>query len=255
MKEIEVEIKENERIDDLEYKGLQIIQNKDGFCFGMDSVLIADFSKNIKKDAFVADLGTGTGIISILLSAKTKLKKIYGIEVQEEVADMAKRSVILNDLVDKIEIVNDNLKHVDKYFEKEYFDAIVTNPPYQKNDTGLKSEDERHLISRHEIMCDLEDIVKTAKNYLKDKGEMYMVHRPERLVDILYNLRKYKLEPKEIRFVNPKANQKPNLVLIKAVKNGKEFLKVREPLIVYNEDGTYTDEIFEIYGKNKGENK
>lgn len=253
MKQIEIELNENERIDDLEFQGLKIIQNKNGFCFGIDSVLISDFSKTIRNNSIVADLGTGTGIISILLSGKTKLEKIYGIEVQEEVANMALRSVKLNNLDEKISIINDNLKNLNKYFKPDFFDAIVTNPPYQKNDTGLKSEDKRHLISRHEIECDLEDIIKISKTYLKDKGEMYMVHRPERLVDILYLLRKYKIEPKEIRFVNPKANQKPNLVLIKAVKNGKEFLKVREPLIVYNEDGTYTDEIFEIYGKNKGE--
>ena len=249
MKKIEVNLKENERIDDLEFKDLKIIQNKDGFCFGIDSVLISDFSKTIRNNSIVADFGTGTGIISILLTGKTELKKIYGIEVQSEVADMAKRSVILNGLNEKIEIINDNLKNLKNYFSKGTFDAIVTNPPYQKNDTGLKSEDKRHLISRHEIECNLEDIIAVAKDYLKDKGEMYMVHRPERLVDILYLLRKYKIEPKEIRFVNPKANQKPNLVLIKALKNGKEFLKVHEPLIVYNEDGTYTEEILKIYGK------
>ena len=249
MRNIEIELKENERIDDLEFKGLKIIQNKGGFCFGMDSVLISDFSKTIRNDSIVADLGTGTGIISILLSGKTKLKKIYGIEVQAEVAEMAKRSVELNNLEGKIEIINDNLKNLGKYLKKESLDAIVTNPPYQKNDTGLKSEDFRHLISRHEIECNLEDIISISKMYLKDKGEMYIVHRPERLVDILYLLRNYKIEPKEIRFVNPKAEQKPNMVLIKAVKNGKEFLKVREPLIVYNEDGFYTEEILKIYGK------
>ena len=249
MKKIEVHIKENERIDDLEFKDLKIIQNKDGFCFGIDSVLISDFSKSIRNNSIVADLGTGTGIISILLTGKTNLKKIYGIEVQSEVADMAKRSVTLNNLNEKIEIINDNLKNLKNYFSKGSLDAIVTNPPYQKNDTGLKSEDKRHLISRHEIECNLEDIISVSREYLKDKGEMYMVHRPERLVDILYLFRKYKIEPKEIRFVNPKANQKPNLVLIKAVKNGKEFLKVREPLIVYNNDGTYTEEILKIYGK------
>ena len=246
---IEVEIKENERIDDLEFKGLKIIQNKEGFCFGMDSVLISDFSRTIRNDSVVADLGTGTGVISILLTGKTNLKKIYGVEVQSEVADMARRSIELNNLTDRIEIINDNLKNLGKYFSNESLDAIVTNPPYQKNNTGLKSEDKRHLISRHEIECTLEDIVKVSKQYLKDKGELYMVHRPERIVDILYLFRKYKIEPKEIRFVNSKAFQKPNLVLIKAVKNGKEFLKVYEPLIIYNEDGTYTDDVLKIYGK------
>ena len=189
MDNIEVEIKENERIDDLEFKDLKIIQDKDGFCFGIDSVLISDFSKSIRNDSIVADFGTGTGIISILLTGKTKLKKIYGIEVQSEVADMAKRSISLNDLDEKVEIINDNLKNIGKYFSKRTFDAIVTNPPYQKNDTGLKSEDKRHLISRHEIECNLEDIISIAQDYLKDKGDLYMVHRPERLVDILYLLR------------------------------------------------------------------
>ena len=249
MEIIEIEIKENERIDDLEFKDLKIIQNKSGFCFGMDSVLISDFSKTIRNNSVVADLGTGTGVISILLTGKTNIKKIYGIEVQSEVADMAKRSVKLNNLSDKIEIINDNLKNLCKYFSKGSLDAIVTNPPYQKNETGLKSEDKRHLISRHEIECTLEDIVVVAKEYLKDKGEMYMIHRPERLVDILYLFRKYKIEPKEIRFVNPKAYQKPNLVLVKAVKNGKQFLKVHEPLIIYNDDNSYTEEVLKIYGK------
>ena len=210
---IEVEIKENERIDDLEFKGLKIIQNKEGFCFGMDSVLISDFSRTIRNDSVVADLGTGTGVISILLTGKTNLKKIYGVEVQSEVADMARRSIELNNLTDRIEIINDNLKNLGKYFSNESLDAIVTNQKKKKNNTGLKSEDKRHLISRHEIECTLEDIVKVSKQYLKDKGELYMVHRPERIVDILYLFRKYKIEPKEIRFVNSKAFQKPNLKL------------------------------------------
>lgn len=250
---MKINLKENERIDDLEYKELKIIQNVNGFCFGMDSVLLSDFCKNIKDGSKVIDLGTGTGIISILLSAKTNLKKIYGIEIQKDVADMAFRSVVLNNLEEKIEIINDNLKNALKYFEKGSVDIVVTNPPYQKINTGLVNDNEKNLISRHEVKCNLEDIIAVSKDVLKDKGEMYMVHRPERLVDILYFLRKYNIEPKEIRTVNPKARQKPNLVLIKAVKNGKEFLKVREPLIIYNEDGTYTDEIYKIYCKKEDE--
>ena len=244
-----IELKENERIDDLEYKGLKIIQNKEGFCFGIDSVLLSDFAKNIKKDSVVVDIGTGTGIISILLSKKAEIKKIYGIEIQEEVADMAKRSVKLNDLQDKIQIINKNIKNIFEEIESNKIDAIVTNPPYMKLNTGAKNEEIKKLISRHEVECNLEDIIKISYKLLKSKGEFYMVHRAERIVDILYNLRKYKLEPKEIRFIHSKVGKEPNLVLIKAVKDAGEHLIIDLPLVVYNNDGTYTDEILKIYNK------
>lgn len=244
-----IELKENERIDDLEYKGLKIIQNKEGFCFGIDSVLLSDFAKNIKKDSVVVDIGTGTGIISILLSKKAEIKKIYGIEIQEEVADMAKRSVKLNDLQDKIQIINKNIKNIFEEIEPNKIDAIVTNPPYMKLNTGAKNEEIKKLISRHEVECNLEDIIKISYKLLKSKGEFYMVHRAERIVDILYNLRKYKLEPKEIRFIHSKVRKEPNLVLIKAVKDAGEHLIIDSPLVVYNNDGTYTDEILKIYNK------
>jgi tRNA1Val (adenine37-N6)-methyltransferase len=242
-------LKENERIDDLEYKGLKIIQNKNGFCFGIDSVLLSDFAKEIKKDSRVLDLGTGTGIISILLCGKTNLKEIIGVEIQEEVYEMAKRSSELNNLEDKFKLVNENIKSLSKIFPANSFDAIVTNPPYKKKNTGLTSEDETNLISRHEIMCNIEDIAKQASFLLKSNSSIYIVHRPDRLADILEALRKYKLEPKNIRLIYPKINKEPNLVLIKATKCGKPFLKMEKPLIVYNEDGTYTDEILKIYGK------
>lgn len=244
-----IELKENERIDELEYKGLKIIQNKEGFCFGIDSVLLSDFAKNIKKDSVVVDIGTGTGIISILLSKKAEIKKIYGIEIQEEVADMAKRSVKLNDLQDKIQIINKNIKNIFEEIEPNKIDAIVTNPPYMKLNTGAKNEEIKKLISRHEVECNLEDIIKISYKLLKSKGEFYMVHRAERIVDILYNLRKYKLEPKEIRFIHSKVGKEPNLVLIKAVKDAGEHLIIDSPLVVYNNDGTYTDEILKIYNK------
>ena len=244
-----IELKDNEIIDDLELNNLKIIQNNNGFKFGIDSILLSDFAKKIKKDSIVLDIGTGTGIISILLSAKTEANKIIGIEIQREVADMAKRSVILNKLENKIEILNDDINNIEKYFENNYFDVIVTNPPYQKNNTGLKSENEKNLISRHEIKCTLEDIIKKSFKILKDKGEFYMVHRPERLVDIMYLMRKNKIEPKELRFVYPKISDKPNLILIKGIKNAKQFLKVEKPLIIYNEEGIYTKEVLSIYGK------
>ena len=246
---MEVLLKENERIDDLEYKGLKIIQNTEGFCFGIDAVLLSDFAKEIRNKAKVLDLGTGTGILSILLTGKTNLEKIYGIEIQEEVADMAKRSVELNKLENKIEIINKNIKELEEIFEKNSFDSIVTNPPYKKLETGKTNERENKFISRHEVTASLEDFIKISFNLLKDKGSFYMVHRPERLAEIIYMLKKYKLEPKKIRFVHSNYEQEPKLVLIKAVKNAKEFLKVEKPLIVYKEDGEYTDEILKIYNK------
>jgi tRNA1Val (adenine37-N6)-methyltransferase len=246
-----VDLLENERIDDLEYKGLKIIQNKNGFCFGIDSVLLSDFAKNIKKNAKVIDIGTGTGIISILLSKKANLSKIYGIEIQDEVADMAKRSVYLNNLNDKIEIINTNIKDIFNILNPNEFDVIVTNPPYMKMNTGAINEEKKKLISRHEVECTLEDIIRISYKLLKSNGEFYMVHRAERIVDILFYLRQYKIEPKILRFIQPNLNKEPNLVLIKAVKNAGYQLNVKKPLIVYNEDGKYTDEILEIYNKEK----
>ena len=244
-----MDLKENERIDDLEYKGLKIIQNKDGFCFGVDSVLLSDFAKNIKRNSKVIDIGTGTGIISLLLCKKTNLSKIYGIEIQEDVAEMATRSIKLNELQDRFEIINTNIKNVFEHLNKHEFDVVVTNPPYKKENTGVKSIDKRQLISRHEVECTLEDIIEKSSMLLKDLGEFYMVHRAERLVDIVCLLRKYKLEPKNIRFVHSKIGDKPTLILIKAIRGAKEFLKIDKPLVIYKENGEYTDEILEIYDK------
>lgn len=246
---MEIELKEHERIDDLEFKNLKIIQNTDGFCFGIDSVLLSDFAKGIRNNSIVLDLGTGTGILPILLSAKTNLKKIYGIEVQEEVSNMAKRSIILNNLEGKIEIINKNIKEIENNFEKNSIDAIVTNPPYKKINSGKINEKENKFISRHEVTADLEDFIKISFNLLKDKGELYMVHRPERLAEIIYKLKKYKLEPKKIRLVHSKIGEEPKLVLIKAIKNAREFLTVEKPLFIYNKHGKYTEEILEIYHK------
>lgn len=248
---MEIELKANERIDDLEYKDLKIIQNKNGFCFGIDAVLLSDFAKEIKKGSKVLDLGTGTGILGLLLCKKTELENIIGVEIQEEVYNMAKRSVKLNNLEDKFFVINEDIKNLDKRLELQSFDAIVTNPPYKKDNTGLKNDNEYEVISRHEVKCNLDDIARISSKLLKNNGKLYMVHRPERLKDIIINLDKYKMQIKEIRFVHPNTNKKPNMVLIKAVKGGREFLNVQEPLFVYNEDGTYTDEILRIYNKER----
>ena len=246
---MEIILKENERIDDLEFKNLKIIQNKDGFCFGIDSILLSDFAKNIKNDTTVLDLGTGTGIIATLLCGKTKLKKIIGIEIQEEIANMARRSIKLNNLENKFEVLNKNILNLIEIFDKNTFDVIVTNPPYKKKNTGIINEDEKKIISRHEVTANLEDFIKVSKDLLKDRGEFYMVHRPERLVDILSIMRKNKLEPKILRFVYSNINKEPKLILIKGIKNANPFLKVEKNLYIYNEDGNYSEEILKIYNK------
>lgn len=247
--EMEVKLEEKERIDDLEFKSLKIIQNKDGFCFGMDSVLLTDFAKNIKQNSKVIDLGTGTGIIPILLYGKTKNASFIGIEIQEDVAQMAKRSVKLNDLEEKIEILNMNILDLNEKFKRGSFDVVTTNPPYKKLNTGVINENNKKLISRHEITASLNDFIKTASFLLKDFGEFYMVHRPDRLVDIFETMRNNKIEPKKIKFVYPNMNKKMNLVLIKGIKNGNQFLEFENNLYVYKEDGNYTDEILKIYNK------
>ncbi len=244
-----MELNENERIDNLELNNLKIIQNTKGFCFGLDSILLSDFAKNIKTNSKVIDLGTGTGILPILLSAKTKASKIFGIEIQPEVANMAKRSVLLNNLQNKIEIVCENIKCLKDIYNVNSFDAVVTNPPYKLLGTGNINECQLKLISRHEISANLEDFISISSYLLKDQASIYMVHRPERLVDILCVFRKYKLEPKELKFVYPSSCKAPNLVLIKATKNAKPFLKIDSPLFVYNLDGKYTNELLKIYGK------
>lgn len=246
-----MELLENERIDDLQYKGLKLIQNKDGFCFGVDSVLLSDFAKTMKKNSTVVDIGTGTGIIGLLLCKKTNLKKIYGVEIQEEVAEMAKRSILLNNLQDKFEVINSDINNIFEFLEPNSIDCVVTNPPYKKVDTGVKNEDEKQMISRHEVKCTLEDVIEKGAKLLKDRGEFYMVHRAERMADIMCTLRKYRLEPKNVRFVHPKQNEKPNLILVKAIKYANEFLKIDKPLVIYGENGDYTDEINEIYGREK----
>ena len=248
---MKIEIKENEKIEDLQFKNLKIIQNKKGFCFGIDSVLLSDFAKNIKKEAKVLDLGTGTGIIATLLCEKTKLKKVIGVEKQKEVYEMAKRSIQLNKLEDKFTILNEDIIHLKQHFENNTFDVIVTNPPYKKKDTGLLSEEEKKIISRHETTATLEDFIKIAKDLLKDKGEFYMVHRPERLVDILSLMRTYKVEPKSLRFVYSNKESEPKLILIKGIKNAKPFLKVEKNLYIYRENEEYTEEIHKIYNNKK----
>ena len=245
---MEIEIKQDERIDDLEFKGLKIIQNKNGFCFGIDSVLISDFAKNI-KNSNVIDLGTGTGIINILLAAKTENCNFVGVEIQEEVADMAKRSIKLNKLENKIKIINNNILNLNNIYKKNSFDVVITNPPYKKINTGIINKQDKKIISRHEITASLEQFIHTAAYLLKDYGKFFMVHRPDRLVDIFSIMRKEKIEPKKIKFVYPNKNKKTNLVLIKGIKLGNPFLEFDKNLYIYDKDGNYTEDFLKIYNK------
>lgn len=242
-------IKSDERIDDLGIDNFKIIQNAKGFCFGIDSVLLANFAKDIKRGSKVVDLGTGTGILGILLCAKTELNTVLGVEVQEEVADMAKRSIILNNLEKRFTIINTDIKRLKTKVKLNNYDVVITNPPYKKMNTGKTNESEKKYISKHETTANLSDFIKTSYSLLKDNGILYMVHRAERLTDIMYELRVNKIEPKLIRFVYSNEIEDSKLVLIKAVKNAKPFLKIEKPLYIYDKKGNYTEEILKIYNK------
>lgn len=238
----------DERIDDLQRKlpdgtELKIIQNPNWFCFGIDAVLLSAFA-DIKPGDDVMDLGTGTGIIPLLLAAKTDAKHIDALEIQQEVGEMAKRSVMLNRLDDKITVINANL--VDYKTTKQY-NAVVCNPPYKTADTGLVNPRDKLKISRHEVCCTLHDVVKTAARILKPMGRFSLIHRPERLADIMYEMRTQKVEPKRIRYVYSNIEKPPVMVMVEGRKCAKPYIKTEPPLVVYNKDGSYTDEVLKIY--------
>lgn len=237
---------ENERIDDLQRNHYKIIQNTKKFCFGMDAVLLSGFAK-VKEGEQVLDLGTGTGIIPILLEAKTKGKHFSGLEIQEESASMAKRSVELNNLQDKIDIVVGDIKEASNIFGAASFDVVTTNPPYMTGSHGLVNPNMEKAIARHELLCTLEDVIRESSKLLKTNGRFYMVHRPFRLAEIIVVMKKYKLEVKHMRFVHAFIDKEPNMVLIEAMKGGKPRVTVDSPLIVYKEPGVYNEEIYEIY--------
>lgn len=242
-----IELKDNERIDDLQRNGYKIIQNEKKFCFGMDAVLLSGFAL-VKEGEKLLDIGTGTGIIPILLEAKSDGDHFTGLEIQEESADMAARSVKLNGLTDKIDIICGDIKDAQSLFRPASFDVITTNPPYMIGKHGLMGKNREKAIARHEIFCTLDDIARQAGELLKDKGRFYMVHRPFRLVEIFNTLTKYRLEPKRLKLVYPYIDKEPNMVLIEALKGGNPRLTVEKPLIVYSKPGVYMDEIYDIYG-------
>ena len=240
-------LKDGERLDDLQCKGYQIIQDSERFCFGMDAVLLSGFAK-AKKGEKILDLGTGTGIIPILMTAKTEGDSFTALEIQQDSADMARRSVVLNQLEEKIQIVTGDIKDASKIFGASSFHVITTNPPYMIGTHGENSPLEAKAIARHEVLCTLDDILRESARLLMPKGRFYMVHRPFRLAEILSKMVEYRIEPKRMRLVYPYIDKEPNMVLIEGLRGGKSRMTVEPPLIVYKEQGVYTDEIYELYG-------
>jgi len=237
-----------ERLDDLQCNGLYLIQDPDKFCFGIDAVLLSNFVK-VKKNGHVVDLCTGSGIVPILLSAKTGAKKITGIEIQSDIADMARRSVSYNKLDEKIDIVNDDISNALKYINNCSVDSVCVNPPYMKDTTAIKNPDLPMAIARHELLTDLETVINIASKLLKESGKFFMVHRPSRLSEIFASMRQNRIEPKRLRFINPYIESKANLVLIEGAKGSGVWLDVEPPLVVYKDKNVYTDEVLKIYGR------
>lgn len=250
---MDIEIREDERVDDLQYKGLKLIQKKDGFCFGVDAVLLSHFAQ-IAAGSRVIDLGTGTGIIAVLLAAKKRPREVTGLEIQADIADMAKRSVDMNGLGDKVKIIGGDIKEAVTLFGASSFDAVVSNPPYMCKGGGLLNPADTKAISRHELLCTLEDVVSTAAKLLRPGGRFSMVHRPQRLADIIFSMRTNGIEPKQLRMIHPSPGKKPNLLLISGTRDGNPELRVLEPLYIYDENGNYSKEIDEIYNRDKNIN-
>lgn len=237
-----------ERLDDLQCNGLYIIQDPDKFCFGIDAVLLSNFVK-VRKNGHVVDLCTGSGIVPILLSAKTGAKKITGIEIQSDIADMAMRSVSYNKLDEKIDIINDDISNALKYINNCSVDSVCVNPPYMKDTTAIKNPDLPMAIARHELLTDLETVINIASKLLKESGKFFMVHRPSRLSEIFASMRQNRIEPKRLRFIHPYIESKANLVLIEGAKGSGVWLDVEPPLVVYKDKNVYTDEVLKIYGR------
>jgi len=239
-------VKPDERVDDLQLKGLRIIQNPKGFCFGIDAVLLSNYCE-VRRGDTVVDLGTGTGIIPFLIAGKSEAAMLYAVEIQEAVADMARRSVQLNGLEERIRIINDSLLNLREHLEAGSVQVVVSNPPYVARGSGVLSQAGPKAISRHEIHCTFEDVAQSANYALGVGGRFYLIHRPDRLADVLVACRQNGLEPKRLRLIQPKPDTAPNLFLLKCVKGGGPELRFEDPLIVYTADGEYTEEIHAIY--------
>ena len=244
---MEIKLLPGERLDDLHRNGFQIIQNKEKFCFGMDAVLLSGFAR-VKPGEMALDLGTGTGIIPILLAAKTRGRHFTGLEIQPESADMARRSVLLNGLEERISIVEGDIREAAERFDAASFDVITSNPPYMTGNHGLVNPNLPKAIARHEICCTLRELVAATEKLLRPGGRFYLVHRPFLLAEIMTELTAHHLEPKRMRLVYPFVDKEPNMVLIEAMRGGRPRITVEKPLIVYKEPGVYQDEIYDIYG-------
>ena len=241
------ELKPEERLDDLQIKGYEIIQHPGKFCFGMDAVLLSNFAR-VKKGEHVLDLGTGTGIIPILLTAKTEGERFVGLEIQEESADMARRSVAHNSLEDKVNIIQGDIKEAVSIVGPASFDVITTNPPYMIGQHGIANAQDAKAIARHEVLCTLDDILRESAKILKTGGRFYMVHRPFRLAEILSKMVQVGIEPKRMRMVHPFIDKEPNMVLLEGIRGANSRMTIERPLIVYKEVGVYTDELLGEYG-------
>ncbi len=241
-------VNNDENIDDLQLKGLYLIQKKDGFKFGIDAVLLSDFAQ-VKKRHRVMDLCTGTGIVPFLVYGKYEPQSVFGLEIQRDMVEMAERSVKLNSLEGRVQFINGDLKDIDSLKRLDRFDVVTVNPPYKLNNSGILNPLDKLAIARHEVLCNLEDVIAASRVLLKDNGRMFIVHRPERLADIFTLMRKYKIEPKRVKMVHPKMGKAPNIVLVEGQRDGGAYLKWEAPLYVYDENGEYTKEIDEIYGR------
>lgn len=230
------ELRPGERLDDLQIGGLELIQDPKKFCFGVDAVFLSDFVR-IRPGENVLDLGTGNGIIPVLLSAKTEARHITGLEIQADTAEMARRSVAHNHLEDRIDIVTGDIKEAAELFKPAFFDVITTNPPYMLADHGMRNLDDAKAIARHEVLCSLDDILRESMRLMQDKSRFYMIHRPFRLTEIMIKMHQYKIEPKRIRFVHPYIDKEPAMVLIEGVRGARPRVTVEPPLIIYDRNG------------------
>lgn len=242
-----IKLNEGERIDDLERCGYKIIQDPQKFCFGIDAVLLSGFV-TVRKDEKALDLCTGNGIIPILLAGKTEGRDFAGIEIQKSSAELAIRSVAANGLDDTIQISCGDIREISSIYPKGSFDVVTCNPPYMIDNHGIKNPESPKAIARHEILCDFNDVAAAASSMLRQGGRFYLIHRPFRLVELFDTLTKHKLEPKRMKMIHPYVDHEPSMVLIEAVKGGKRRITIEKPLIVYESENKYTQEIYEIYG-------
>lgn len=231
-----------ERFDDLNCKGYHVIQNPDSFCFGIDAVLLANFA-NVKPGKRVLDLCTGSAVIPILMAAKTKAGRIDALELNEEVAERAKRSIEANELEKLVYITQGDVCNAKKIYGNQSMDVITVNPPYMTTDSGLHNPNDAKNMARHEVYCTLEDVISQSSALLKEKGTFFMVHRPSRLPEIFHHMVKYKIQPKRMRLVQSYIDKEPNMVLIEGIKGGGARLNIDTPLVIYNKDGSYTDDV------------